>query len=119
VFRPEADRLSHQVLCLVYNVYPAMSGWRGSILLLVMYVLAEWGCHLLGGDTGALLYVTSHFIVMPLAALCVGVLSIIRVARMPGFKRKVLELSSLSIPAAIILIAVSGHPGLSRYLGAF
>lgn len=96
-----------------------MSGWWRSILLLVVYVLAEWGCYRIGGDTGAFLYVTSHFIVMPLAALCFGVLTIIRVARTGGFKRRALELSSLSIPAAIILIAFSGHPGLSRYFDAF
>jgi len=96
------------------------AGWPISILLLVLYVCSEWGTrYLIGGDLGAFLYVTSHFIVMPALSIAVIAMSVVRVVRAPGISRKLLVFSSVTIPAAILIVAISGDPGLSRFFGHF
>ena len=102
------------------GVQGKFGGWPVSILLLILYVASEWGSrYLIGGDSGAFLYVTSHFIVMPLLSIVIIVLTTIRVVRTPGTSQRILVFSSIAIPCAILLIAVSGSPGLSRFFAHF
>jgi len=92
-------------------------GWRGSILLLAAYVILEVGSGLLGGDWGALLYVTFHFIVMPILSLGLMLLTVTLTLRQSASVwNRLAALGSLIIPAAIIGLAVSGAPGLSCFL---
>ena len=94
-----------------------LGGWRGSILLLVVYVIVEVGTGLLGGDWGAFLYVTFHFVVMPTLSLGVILLTTaVTVRQQATVWKRVAVLASVIIPAAIIGLATSGEPGLSRFL---
>lgn len=95
-------------------------GWRGSVLLLAIYVLLEVGSRLLGGDWGAFLYVTFHFIVMPILALGVTLVTVaLALGQEATLWKRLGLLASVIIPAAIIGLAVSGEPGLARLLPPF
>ena len=47
------------------------SGWTGALILLIIYLASEFGTVALGGDFGAFMYVTLHFIVNPLLSVLV------------------------------------------------
>jgi len=95
-------------------------GWKGSVLLLLVYVILEVGTGLLGGDWGAFLYVTFHFVVMPILSLGVILVTIAVTLRQEATMwKRVAVLASVIIPAAIIGLAASGEPGLSRFLPPF
>ena len=95
-------------------------GWQGSLLLVVIYVFLEVGTSLLGGDWGAFLYVTFHFIVMPLLALGVILVTLILALVQQGtLWARVVIFGSVIVPAAIIGLAFSGEPGLARLLPPF
>jgi hypothetical protein len=93
--------------------------WQISALLLMLYLGSECGTYLIGGDRGAFLYVTTHFVVMPLISLGAIVVIAILSARTSTPGKRLLLLSSVVIPVAIIAIAATGHPGLSRLFGSF
>ena len=92
-------------------------GWKGSALLLAVYVILDVGTGLLGGDWGAFLYVTFHFGVMPILSLgVILVTAAVTVRQEATVWKRVAVLASVMIPAAIIGVAASGEPGLSRFL---
>lgn len=101
------------------NKMAGLSGWQLSGLLLVLYVTSEWGTYFIGGNHGAYLYVTTHFVVMPLLSVLTIVLTTVRTFHTPTTQNKVLLFSSLVIPCAIILIAITGKPGISIFFGKF
>ena len=97
-----------------------LCGWLGSILLFVCYVATEFGSrYLINGSAGAFAYVTTHFIVMPLISVILISSTIRKALRTFGTGKKALLLASIVVPCAIILIAATGDPGLSRFMDRF
>lgn len=94
-------------------------GWPASVLLLLLNVTSEFICVHLGRDAGPFLWVTVHFILMPLLSIALIVLIFIRTFRTPGVYRKLLVFSAASIPCLILLITARADLGFSRYLGNF
>jgi len=98
----------------------SLGGWPGSILLLLIYVILEVGSSLVGGDWGAFLYVTFHFIVMPILAVGAILATLARaVGQQATVWKTIVTLGSVIIPLGIIGLAVSGEPGLTRLLPPF
>jgi len=98
------------------NIKSLFNGWKGAFLLLVLYLLSEIGFVKLGGNTGAFLYVTFHFIIMPLLSICVITLTLRRIYCAATMKEKFVLLGSIVIPALIIFIAVTGDTTLPKML---
>ena len=92
-------------------------GWPASIALAILYGVTEWLCCLIGGDLGSFMVVTLHFIVMPVMSIALIVVTVVLSFRERGWFRRFILLSSLLLPSLIILIAVSGEPGLLRFFG--
>jgi uncharacterized membrane protein YhaH (DUF805 family) len=92
------------------------SGWTGAIILMVLYFSTEIGFVKVGANLGAFLYVTFHFIIMPLLSIFVIAITLRRIYYAGTMKKKFLLLSSLIIPALIIFIAVTGDTTLPRLL---
>ena len=102
------------------RVHRCASGWRGSLMLAVMYVSLEVGTHFLGGDWGTFLFVTSHFVLMPFVGVLLILATILAAFRRGNsIRQKMLDLGSLVVPLAVITIAATGHPGVTRWLPPF
>lgn len=74
------------------------------------YILVEKGLAILGGDTGAFLYTTGHFVLMPILSALLIVFQAIHLPRQPNAKDLIWLSISLIVPGTIILIAISGNP---------
>lgn len=85
------------------------AGWRGSFSLLILYFVLEFGTYKIGGDWGAFLYVTFHFILMPLLSMCLLIITLLYVVKASGISKKILIFSSIAIPIYIIIIAFTGN----------
>lgn len=85
-----------------------LGGWYGSLILLFAYLASEVGYGRLGGDLGGFLYVTFHFIIMPLGSICIIILTFIRIYRKGTLINRLLTLFSIVVPITIIYIAVTG-----------
>jgi hypothetical protein len=95
-------------------------GWRGSTLLLAAYVALEAGSRVVGGDWGAFVYVTCHFVVMPILSVGMILMTVRMALRSEGTAwARIATFSSVVVPTAIIALAVSGEPGLAHLLPAF
>ena len=89
-------------------LFKVLGGWYGSLILLCAYIASEVGFGMLGGDWGGFLYVTFHFIIMPLGSICIVILTLIKIYREGTLINKLLTICSVIIPITIILIAVTG-----------
>jgi hypothetical protein len=83
-------------------------GWSGSLILLIVYLASEVGFSLLGGDWAGFLFVTFHFIVMPIGSILIIILTFIKIYRERTIINRLITFCSVIIPVAIILIAASG-----------
>ena len=92
-------------------------GWPASAVLLAFYSVSEWLCWRIGGDSGAFMFVTLHFVMMPLLSVALVVMIVVQTLRAKSWSRKLSLLSSVFVPALIVLIAVRGDPGLVRLFG--
>lgn len=99
-----------------YPNFKVRGGWSGSLVLLFLYFFAEIGFVKLGGDSGSFLYVTSHFIFMPLISIIVIILTLRRIYLAGTVKQIFLLLLSLVIPSVIIFVAVTGNATLPKML---
>jgi hypothetical protein len=90
-------------------------GWPASLILTFLYFASELGSFAVGGDAGGFLWVTFHFVLMPLLSLGVLCWAVVRTLRTTGAVRKFVVLSSSVIPVAIIFVAITGEPGLARF----
>ena len=52
------------------SAFISFGGLRGAGLLLALFLLLEMGPPKMGGDSAAFLYVTFHFIVLPVLSIC-------------------------------------------------
>jgi hypothetical protein len=91
------------------NILKRISGWYGSLILLALYLASEVGFSAVGGDWGSFLYVTSHFIIMPLLSFCIIVLTFIRLFNEKGVLAKFLTLCAIIVPVFIILLSLTGN----------
>lgn len=91
-------------------------GWRGSIILLIVFIVSEIVTFKAGGDTGAFAYVTMHFVVMPLCSIYLIVLTIMSIYRCRQVKTMIILCVSLVIPITILYIGISGNILLPKLL---
>ena len=90
-------------------------GWPASTLLLICNVVAEWFCiRAVGGDAGGFLFVTVHFVLMPVLSLSLLVFTTIRAVRTAGMLKKAAAFSSVIVPCLILWIAITGDLGFAR-----
>jgi hypothetical protein len=71
----------------------------------------------IGGDAGGFLFVTLHFVLMPLLSLALLVLITFRAVRSAGMMKKAAMLSSAIVPCLILWAAITGDLTLIRLLG--
>jgi hypothetical protein len=94
-----------------------LAGWPGAGILAAVYVLVEiLAIRGIGGNSGGFLFVTWHFGLAPLLAAAASVLTIVAAASSRSLAKRLLMISSLVVPALIIMSALTGHPGLLRFL---
>lgn len=91
------------------QIVAAMGGWKASLILGVAYVLAEFATYKAGGDLGAFLYVTMHFVLMPLASMFVIGATAVRVLSMETMLQKLVGCGAIIVPATIIFLAFTGN----------
>jgi hypothetical protein len=92
------------------------TGWKGSIILLLVYVASEFGFPKLGGDWSAFLYVTFHFVLLPILSLLVVVVTTVGIIKANGKKERAILFSSLLVPIFIIVVAVTGTTYFAKIL---
>lgn len=92
------------------------NGKYSSVFLLSLYIFLEIIFAKIGGNTAAFLYVTFHFIIMPLIAILVLILTTRQISRANTITAKLLLLSSLAIPMMVLYIAVTGDTTLPKIL---
>jgi hypothetical protein len=73
----------------------------------------------MGGVTGQFMWVTLHFIVMPILSAVLLVLICVRVFRERGIARKLILFGSVSLPSLVILLAFRTDPGTLQLFGPF
>lgn len=81
-------------------------------MLIVVVWLAEVVPGWMGGDLGSFLYVTLHFILVPLLSLCIAVLTVVKTSQVKAVSKKFWTLLSLVVPVAIVYLAVTGSTWL-------
>ncbi len=99
------------------NFFWFFSGWRAAGVLLIGILLVEVGLSKMGGDSAAFLYVTFHFIVVPLWSVCVLIATVLNAFRIKIVSARVLTLSSIIIPIFLLYITCSGNTWLPELLG--
>lgn len=83
-------------------------GWTGSFILLMVLLLTEIGSYIIGGDWGAFLFVTFHFILIPLFSMFVLCITGIKVYKMQKQLSRIGTFLSVIIPLSILYIAITG-----------
>ena len=97
--------------------YKYIARWKGALALLVLYVALEFSTLKIGSDWGVFLYVTLHFVIMPLLSICVIVLTIIAAYHVNSISRKLILCSSIMVPGTILFIAFTGSTMMIKILG--
>ena len=93
-----------------------VGGWFGAAILIVVFLLSEFIPVWIGGDLGGFLYVTFHFILVPLLSICVVVLTVIKTFQIKAVGKKLGTFLSAVVPIAILYLAVTGSAWLPRLL---
>ena len=101
------------------NALKPFIGWPASIALFAADCVAEWTCRFMGGNLGPFMWVTLHFIIMPILSAALLVLICVRVFAEKGVKRKLILFGSVSLPSLIILLALRTDPGTLKLFGPF
>ena len=91
------------------------AGFVCSLVFIFWVLLSEYTSMFIGGDFGAFLYVTIHFIVNPLLGLSIAIFIIWPSLQQP--KQKYLFLLSAIVPIAVTSIGLSGNLWLTDLLG--
>ncbi len=94
-----------------------LRGWGVAAILAGVYLLVEVMAFVISGDLGSMLFVTWHFVVAPLLAAVIMILTLLAAFRTEGASRRVVMISSVAVEVFIILIAFTGDPGLLRIFG--
>ncbi len=91
-----------------------LGGWSGSAILLLVLVISEMGSHIIGGDWGAFLYVTFHFILIPIFSVIVVGVTGFKVNKMQQQLPRVVSSLAVIIPLSIIYLTVTGSTWLTE-----
>ncbi len=91
-------------------------GWSGSFILLLVFLITEIGSSIIGGDWGAFLYVTFHFILIPFFGVCVLGITMIKAYKAQKQLPKVVTFLSIVIPLGILYITITGSTWLTNFL---
>lgn len=86
-----------------------------SLVLIFWVLFSEYASMFIGGNLGAFLYTTFHFIVNPLLGLSIAIFIIWHSLQQP--KQKYLFLLSAIVPIAVTYIGISGDLWLTDLLG--
>jgi hypothetical protein len=73
----------------------------------------------IGGDAGAFLWVSVHFVLMPFLSLGLIVFIAIRAVRTAGMLKKAAVFSAVIVPCLILWIAITGDLGFARLFPPF
>lgn len=91
-------------------------GWSGSFILLLILLLTEVGSYIIGGDWGAFLYVTFHFILIPFLSIFVLGITGIKIYKMHKLLSRVITFIAISIPLSILYVTITGSTVLLKFL---
>ncbi len=92
-------------------------GWSGVSILLAVFLLFEIGLPKAGGDWAAFLYVTCHFIVIPLWSAFILILTALKAYQTKNILVRMLTLSSMIIPGLLLYTTAQGSTWLPTLLG--
>jgi len=86
-----------------------LGGWSGSLILTFLLLLTEIILNIIGGDQGAFMFVTFHFILIPLLSIIVLVITGIKICKIQERTQKIIILTSIIIPISILYISITGN----------
>jgi hypothetical protein len=90
--------------------------WAASALLLLANIAGEWlSLRTIGGDKGAFLFVTLHFVVVPALSIALIVYATVTALRTTGALRRLSALSAAIVPCVLLLIGITGDEGFLRW----
>ena len=93
-------------------------GWRGAGMLVGAYAAAELASYTLGRLPGLFLFLAWNVIFGPMIALLVIVMTLrASVLATSSVWRRLIIVSSIAVPVAIILITLTGGRGVARFFG--
>ena len=92
------------------------TGWKGSLILLAAYMASEFGFPKIGGDWSAFLYVTFHFVLLPILSLLVIGMTTVAIIKANGKSDRAILFSSLLVPIFIIIVAATGTTYFAKML---
>lgn len=95
---------------------PKRAPQLASLTLLIIYISSEKICETIGGDTGAFLYTTNHFILMPILSIILLAFLAILFSRKPLTTGASWLALSATVPLGILFIAITGNPIMFRIL---
>ena len=93
-----------------------LGGWSGSLILAFLLLVTEVSLHFIGGDWGAFLFVTFHFVLLPVMSVIVLLITGFKIYKMQERMQKIMTLMSISIPLGILYISVTGNTFLMEVL---
>jgi lipopolysaccharide export LptBFGC system permease protein LptF len=86
-----------------------LGGWRGLFLLVIFILATELFSSRVGGDTGAFLFVTFHFIISPLFCITHILITLINSTYQKSSGHKLIYLIPAFITGGIFYILVTGN----------
>jgi hypothetical protein len=95
-------------------------GWAGARTLVIAYAAAEFASYSIGKGLGLFLFLAWNMLSGPSVAVLVTVMTIRAAFLASTTVRRLVILSSISVPVGIILLTVytiAGGRGLVRFLG--
>ncbi len=91
-------------------------GWSGSLILVLFLLISEIGSGIIGGDWGAFIYVTLHFVLIPFFSIAVLLVTIFKVYKLQKQVQKIITVTSVVIPLMILYLTITGSTLLSKFL---
>jgi hypothetical protein len=85
-----------------------LRGWIGALALAIVYLATEFALFSIGGDWGAFLYVTFHFILGPIMSLVVLIATLLALRTPNTWPARGLLLLSTVVPFIILYLAITG-----------
>jgi len=86
-----------------------LGGWSGSLILLFLLLSTEIILNIIDGDWGAFMFVTFHFVLIPLLSIIVLIITGLKVYKIQDKLQKIIILTSIIIPISILYISITGN----------
>lgn len=93
-----------------------LGGWSGSLILAFLLLVTEIILNIVGGDWGAFMFVTFHFILIPLLSIIVLITTGFKIRKIQGGMGKLITLTSIIIPIGILHLSTTGNTILMEIL---